>query len=130
MYYISTTVSLLPSSSLSFPYLPSDKSKPPRDINQTWHNKLQEDQAHTITLRLDEATGRRRSSPQAGKKSETVSALTVRSPTRTPNYLAITYAEDLGQTPIDFLASSSSLTSWSIDSVGHVLVVSLTPLFL
>lgn len=36
--------------------LPSEKSRPPRDINQTRHNKLQSDHAHTIASRLDKAT--------------------------------------------------------------------------
>jgi hypothetical protein len=35
---------------------PSEKIKPPRGINQTWYKKLQSDQAHTITSKLDKAT--------------------------------------------------------------------------
>lgn len=35
--------------------LPSEKSRPPRDIDQTRHSKLF-DQAHTNTLRLNKAT--------------------------------------------------------------------------
>lgn len=30
---------------------PLKKCRPPRDINWTWYNKLQYDQAHTVTLR-------------------------------------------------------------------------------
>lgn len=40
------------------------------------------------------------------------------------------YTEDLGQTPADSPISESPYESWSIDSVGHVLVVSLNPWFL
>lgn len=54
---------------------------------------------------------------------------TVRTPTRIPSYSALTYTEDLGQTPTGNLyapISASIYESWSVDSVGRVLVVYLT----
>lgn len=80
MYYITTKV-FLPSppqclflpSPLSFrstpPPPPSQKSRPPRDINQTVQQATIR-QAHTITSRLTEATQLKEKGPKSRQKSQ------------------------------------------------------------
>jgi hypothetical protein len=75
--------------------LPSEKSRPLRDINQTLHNKLE--QAHTITSRLDKATQWEERDPTREQQSQgqpppssLTPSTTIRNPTRTPSYSAIT----------------------------------------
>lgn len=69
---------------------------------------------------------------KAGERVRNTFTSMVRSPTRTPSYTTITYAENLGQT----LTGSMSLTlvfvgpyePCLVDSLGHVFLVSWFPL--
>lgn len=76
-----------------------NQSRPPRDINRTKANKLQ-DHSQTLMSRLNEATQEeeealksRQMSPRS-PPTHTHTHSTVGSPTRTPGYTAVTYAED------------------------------------
>lgn len=58
----------LPSSPHPCPlWFPSEKSKPPRDINQMGHNKLRWDRAHSLPLGLSKPPRSRKGIPLKGK---------------------------------------------------------------
>lgn len=60
------STSLLPGS-LPFCF-PLEKSRPPRDNNQTGQNRIQWDKAKALLLRLDTVTNRRKRGPRADKR--------------------------------------------------------------
>lgn len=62
---VSSSYLPLPPDSCLHIHLPSEKSKPSRGINQLWHKKLHQEQAHILTSRQ---ASRRKRFPTAGKR--------------------------------------------------------------
>lgn len=53
-FSLTSLLPVLPTQSTLLPF-PTEKSRPARGLNGTQHNKLQQDEAHTLIARLDEA---------------------------------------------------------------------------
>jgi hypothetical protein len=74
-------------------HFPSEKSRPPKDTNQIWHNKLQSGQAHILTSRLDNPGGGKGFQRQPKSAETDTPNFIAWNLTRTPSYTTITYMQ-------------------------------------
>jgi hypothetical protein len=65
--------------------------RPPLDISQHWYIKLQQELAHPLLLRPDKAAQKEEGVPKAGKRVRENPAPNVRSSTRRPSHIAVSY---------------------------------------